>query len=243
MDGDVLVVHSSLSAVGWVAGGATAVVDALLNAVGPQGTVTMPAHSGDWSDPAGWSYPPVPEEWWNTVLQQRPAFDPYATTLRQMGAVAENLLLRRSTLRSMHPVSAHMANGRRAQEIIAEHSLEESFGDRSPLGRLYDLDARVLLIGVGHGRNTSLHLAESRASWPGKVLSQQRSTVLVDGAPGVVTWMAHGSDDDDFEALGEVLDASGAVAFGHFGHAETRVARMRDLVDAAVPWFEQHRGS
>jgi aminoglycoside 3-N-acetyltransferase len=218
-------------------------VDALLSVVGPKGTVTMPAHSGEWSDPAGWGNPPVPQEWWSSIRQERPAFDPYATVMRQMGAVAENLLLRRTTLRSTHPVYSHMANGRWAEEIVAKHPLDDGFGDDSPLGRLYDLDARVLLLGVGHGSNTSLHLAERRASWRGKVRSEQRSTVLVDGVPRVVTWMEHRSDDDDFESLGEVLDASGAVTVGRLGQAVARAARMRDIVDAAVPWFEEHRGN
>ncbi|MFM8530409.1 MAG: AAC(3) family N-acetyltransferase, partial [Ilumatobacteraceae bacterium] len=70
--GDVLVVHSSLNALGWVAGGAAAVVDALLESVGPAGTVTMPSHSGDWSHPEGWSNPPVPREWWDAIVHERP---------------------------------------------------------------------------------------------------------------------------------------------------------------------------
>ena len=240
-EGDVLVVHASLKALGWVVGGAAAVVDALLLAVGATGTVTMPAHSGDWSHPEGWSNPPVPRQWWDTIVQRRPAFDPYATPLRGMGAIAENLLMRRTTLRSEHPLHSHMASGAHAAAIVLDHPLADSFGDGSPLGRLYELDAKVLLLGVGHGNNTSLHLAEARARWAGKRAVPHTSTVMSDGQPTVVTWQAPEPDGDDFEQLGDVLDASGLVRFGQVAMAPCRLANQRAIVDAAVPWFEATR--
>jgi aminoglycoside 3-N-acetyltransferase len=236
-----LVVHTSSRAVGWVAGGAAAVVDALLAAVGPEGTVTMPAHSADWGDPAGWQNPPVPSAWWADIVEDRPAFDPYSTPLRAMGAVAENLLMRRATVRSGHPLHSHMACGRHAATIVQHHPLHDSFGDESPLGRLYELGAKVLLIGVGHGNNTSLHLAEARAQWPGKERVEFMSKVMTAHGPQHVTWLADDTDGDDFERLGEHLDSAGLVTFGMVGQATTRLADMRALVDHAVPWFEANR--
>lgn len=240
-DGDVLVVHSSLSSLGWVAGGAAAVVDALLAVIGNGGTLSMPAHSGDWSDPSGWENPPVPESWWDEIREERPAFDPYGTPLREMGRVTENLLMRRATVRSGHPLHSHMANGRNAVEIVQHHPLEDSFGDGSPLGRLFDLDAKVLLIGVGHGQNTSLHLAEARASWPGKSTVEFRSKVMIDGTAQHVAWMADEVDADDFDLLGDYLDGTGHVTKGLVGQAPTRVAPMRRIVEMATRWFEAHR--
>lgn len=240
-EGDVLVVHASLSAIGWVAGGAAAVVDALLGAVGPSGTVTMPAHSGDWSDPSGWENPAVPSTWWSEIVEARPAFDPFATPLREMGAIAENLLMRRSTLRSLHPLHSHMASGLHASRVVEDHPFDDSFGDRSPLGRLYDVGAKVLLLGVGHGRNTSLHLAESRAHWPGKRKVEFSSRVMTLDGPRSTTWMGDDADADDFEALGHYLEQRCEVHVAAVGQAESRLADMRALVDAAVPWFTTNR--
>jgi aminoglycoside 3-N-acetyltransferase len=240
--GDVLIVHSSLSSMGWVVGGAAAVVDALLATVGTDGTITMPAHSGDWGDPARWENPPVPSDWWDEILSARPVFDPYATPLREMGAVAENLLLRRETLRSSHPLHSHMANGQHAAKVVASHQLEDSFGDSSPLGRLYDLGAKVLLIGVGHGRNTSLHLAESRAQWPGKQQVEYKSKIFaIDGATSVA-WMGNDYDADDFEVLGQHLEKQCEFQVAKVGQADVLLADMQTLVDAATIWFTSNRG-
>ena len=87
--GTVVMVHSSLSRLGYVAGGAHAVILALLDTVGPDGTIVMPTHSGDLSDPGSWINPPVPEAWWDAIRSTMPAYDPVLTPTRQMGAIVE----------------------------------------------------------------------------------------------------------------------------------------------------------
>ncbi|HOV64393.1 MAG TPA: AAC(3) family N-acetyltransferase, partial [Spirochaetia bacterium] len=65
--GMTLLVHSSLSSLGWVCGGPVAVIYALEEVVRPYGNIVMPTHSGDLSDPSGWRHPPVPESWWHII--------------------------------------------------------------------------------------------------------------------------------------------------------------------------------
>jgi aminoglycoside 3-N-acetyltransferase len=75
-------VHSSLSRLGYVVGGAHTLVLALLAAIGSEGTLVMPTHSGDLTDPAGWMHPPVPEAWWAALRDQMPAYDQALTPTR-----------------------------------------------------------------------------------------------------------------------------------------------------------------
>jgi hypothetical protein len=84
VEGALLSVHASMSQLGYVIGGAETVVDALLDAVGPGGTVVMQTHTSENSDPAAWKNPPVPEPWWEAIREHTPAFRPERTPGRKM---------------------------------------------------------------------------------------------------------------------------------------------------------------
>ncbi len=58
--------------------------------------------------------------------------------------------------------------GKNASYLTKDHNLSNIFGDGSPIGKLYELGGKVLLIGVGYDKNTSIHLADARAEYPGK---------------------------------------------------------------------------
>ncbi|MCA9642384.1 MAG: AAC(3) family N-acetyltransferase, partial [Myxococcales bacterium] len=135
--GQVVLVHSSLSALGWVAGGAQAVVEALLNVLTDAGTLVMPAYSTGNSEPTHWREPPVPEAWWQIIRDQMPAFDRKRTPTREMGAIAELFRTWPDARRSDHPACSFAAWGRYAHAITAEHRLNSSFGEDSPLARVY----------------------------------------------------------------------------------------------------------
>ncbi len=239
--GDVVMVHSSLSALGWIVGGAQAVVEALLQTVGPEGTIVMPTQTGQLTDPASWSNPPVPPEWIPIIRGEIPAFDPAATLPRGMGKITESFMLHPSTLRSDHPTVSFAARGPAAERIVGSHPLVPEFGETSPLGRLYELDAKVLLLGVDHSSNTSLHLAEYRASWPGKSVQQMGAPILVDGKRQWVTYEDLDWDEEDFEQIGEAFAESGAESQGRVGLGLGRLCRQRELVDFGILWIAANR--
>ena len=241
--GDVVIVHSSLSALGWVAGGPQAVVEALLVAVGMAGTIVMPAQSGQLSDPAGWANPPVPADWVERVRDGLPAYDPCLTPTRGMGAVVDCFRQHPDTRRGSHPTLSFAANGPQAEVIVDPHSLAAGLGDDSPLGRLFALDAKVLLLGVGHVNNTSLHLAEHRAEWRGKTTASEGVPMLVDGVRQWVTYSDLDRDEDDFEAIGEAFAAAGGERRSPVGVGFGRLSSIRPLVEFAVAWMETNRGS
>jgi aminoglycoside N3'-acetyltransferase len=167
-NGSTVLVHSSLSALGYVVGGARSVVMALLEVLGEGGTLVVPTHSSELSDPRHWHHPAIPESWWPTVRESMPAYDAQLTLTRQMGSVPEVARRLPGARRSAHPRVSFCAVGANADFIIDDHRLENGFDEHSPLARLYDLGAQVLLLGVGHANNTSLHLAEGRAALVGR---------------------------------------------------------------------------
>lgn len=239
--GMVVLVHSSLSSLGWVSGGAQAVVLALLEAVGDAGTLVMPTHSAGLSEPSYWQAPAVPEAWWATIRETMPAFDPHLTPTRGMGAIPECFRTHLHARRSEHPHSSFAAMGVHAADVTRQHGLDFSLGETSPLARLYELDARVLLLGVGHDRNTSLHLAEARAEFTGKRVVEQGGPVSVAGRRQWATFEEWNYQDDDFEALGAAFEETGGVTEGRVGAARARLMPQRALVDFAVSWLARSR--
>lgn len=239
-EGDLLLVHTSLSSLGWVAGAAPAVVEALLDAVGEAGTLVMPGFTSHLSEPSHWQNPPVPEAWWPVIRAEMVAFDPRTTPVLHVGAVPEAFRSYPGVLRSSHPQSSFLARGPRAAEVVAEHPLESSFGASSPLGRLRDLGARVLLLGAGFGACTCFHLAEELAeAVPRK---REGAPVRVDGARVWREFDALDYDADPFPGIGEEFERGGAVLTGTVGSATARLFALADAVDHALGWYEARAG-
>jgi aminoglycoside 3-N-acetyltransferase len=241
VDGSVVLVHSSLRRLGYVAGGAQAVVDALLAAVGSSGTVVVPAFCGELSEPSRWIAPPVPESWWPILREEAPAFDPAVTPTRHMGAIVDCFLRYPEVRRSVHPRDSFAARGPDARAIVDEHPLAFALGEQSPLARIYELDGWVLLLGVDHGNNTSLHLAEYRADLPVTDHIEEGSPVMVDGRRTWVTYPDRAGDDADFAPLGEEFAHTGLERRGPVGTGTGRLMRQRDVVDFGARWMEANR--
>lgn len=238
--GDVVLVHSSVSAIGFVAGQVQAVVQALLDVLGPGGTLVVPTHTPSNSDPAGWSRPPVPEPWWPVIREQAPGFDPLRTPSQWMGVLPETVRTWPGALRSTHPEVSFAAVGPLAATITGDHPLAQGLGEQSPLGAVYRAGGKVLLIGCDHGNNTSLHLAECRVPEP-PTESHGASVRQPDGTSRWVTWTAPVADETDFDQIGAAYEEAGPVSVGPVGDAESRLMPQRDLVDFAVTWLTAHR--
>jgi aminoglycoside 3-N-acetyltransferase len=240
--GMILLLHSSLSSLGWVCGGAAAVIEALESVLTRQSTLIMPTHSAGLSEPSLWENPPVPETWWQTIRDEMPAFQTDLTPTWGMGTIPETFRKQDGVLRSDHPQVSFAAWGKYAKEITEQHGLEFSLGEASPLAKLYKLNAHILLLGVGHGNNTSLHLADYRTKTPSKKIIQQGAPVLVNGERVWQTFDDIEGNDDDFEMIGVAFaKETGLERKGKIGLADSRLLPQREMVDFAVTWMEKNR--
>jgi aminopeptidase YwaD len=207
--GQTVMVHSSLSRFGFVEGGEDAAIDALLEAIGPRGTLVMPTLSFSWIG--------------------HPPYDPRRTP-SQVGAITESFRRRPGVLRSPHPTHSVAALGPKARAIVSVHSPDMPvFSKDGAFGKLYGLDARILML-APLGANTIMHMAEEWAGVPfpdfrAHVMKRgKRIEVMVKRAP----WHAN------FEDHYRVLFERGLIQSTAFGEGEIYYMRARDAVDVAL---------
>jgi aminoglycoside 3-N-acetyltransferase len=240
--GQTVLVHSSLSSLGWVCGGAPAVVDALQRVVGEDGTIVMPTHSPGNRDPTDMSAPPVPESWYDTIREEMPPYRPAVTPTQGMGSIAECFRSYPTVRRSAHPQHSFAAWGADAALVTKDHAYDYSFGEQSPLARVFDLNGDVLYLGTTHATSTSLHLAEYRAHL-NLGTETKASAVLIDGKREWVKWEDINFDDEDFSDCGRAFECEHPDAFktGSVGVGNAKLLDQRLLVDFGVEWFETNR--
>ena len=239
-EGQVLVVHSSLSSMGWVCGGSQAVIEALLEVLGDEGTLVMPAHSGDWTDPVNWSNPPVPKEWIPIIRENMPAFNRFVTPTRGMGRIAETFRNYPGTLRSDHPVVSFCAHGKHAEYIVNDHPLDDHFGINTPLGKLYGLGAKILLLGVPYDNCTAFHLAETMVEGIPNA-EKSGTSILINGKRKWVEFTTIEYSSDDFSKIGMDFEKVHTVSKGSIGNAGSLLFDLKTGVDFAAEWIRKNR--
>ncbi|HKS98370.1 MAG TPA: AAC(3) family N-acetyltransferase [Rugosimonospora sp.] len=240
--GEVVLVHSSLRALGWVCGGAVAVVQALLDVLGPGGTLVVPAQATRNRDPSRWSDPAVPAEWWPAIREHLPGFDPAVTPCRAMGLVAETVRTWPGAVRSPHPQTSFAAVGHRAAALMARHDLDCELGEASPLGALEAAGALILLLGVGFDRCTAFHLAEYRQ--PGLRHRENACVVLTPAGRQWVTYRGAELDASDFAELGaDFARRTPHVVTGPVGEAPAHLLPLPEAVSFATMWLPSARAA
>ncbi len=242
--GDVLLVHTSLSAIGgksMVAGGAVGVIEGLLEAVGARGTLVMPAFSADYSDPASWTNLPVPAAWWPSLREGMPAWRADRARTFRIGEVAETFRAFDGVLRSEHPQCSFCALGPAAEALLAAVPLDDPLGPDGPLGRLRDRGAKVLLAGCGFRACTAFHLAEHECARPPARVSAA-APVLRDGERVWARWSEPAYDASRFATIGAVFArVRGACRAGRVGAAEASLFPLADGVAFATAWLDRER--
>jgi len=238
--GGVLVVHSGYRSLGGVEDGPAGVVEALHRAVGDEGTVLVPTFTTDLVDPYTWPTTPPPEER-ARLMASMPVFDPGSSAPHKMGAVVHALWRRPGAKRSVHPVTSWAALGPRAEELTRDHPLEDPEGIEGPVGRALLADAMVLLLGIGHDADTTIHLGESLLDMPHLYALPDRYPLI--GAGGGREWRPVTKTtkcSDGFVRIEPHLEGAGVIRRGKVGAAECQLLRSRDIVKVATTLLVAH---
>ena len=245
-----LMVHTRMSAIGEVVGGAPTVVDALLEVLGPEGCILVLT---GWED-----RPPYHQDAWPASARaayrdECPAFDPrVARAERDHGRVPEAVRTWSGACHSVHPVCAFAAIGASAAELLAGQSLDHGYGAGSPLDGLVARDGAVLMLGAPLATLTLLHYAEYLADAGPKRWVEYEMPVLIDGvrtwrrireldsSRGAFDYERLGLHDDEFAVISRAALDAGIGRTRTVGDAEVTLFPARELVAHAVSWMERH---
>jgi aminoglycoside N3'-acetyltransferase len=228
--GQVALVHSGLRPFGNVEGGAETVVDALLEVLGPKGTLVVPTFT--FKHEAA------------TAAAETPLIDP-ASDPSEMGAISEATRRRPDARRTTAYRHSFAAIGRRADLLASVDPALAPFDLRSAFGVMLALDAQVVLLGVPYARSTSHHFAEWVTEVPYRHALVREVRLRRPDGTVIETTMGdyqprpsadgsyYGSRATDFNKLGLMLERSGRVDVTNIGNAIVRRFAMRDLIARA----------
>jgi aminoglycoside 3-N-acetyltransferase len=249
--GDVLMVHAALRSVGPVVSGADAIIAAIRDVLGPDGTLMVYT---DWEADI-WESETSGLVRTDTV---RPSiryavlpFDPQASrAARDNGAFMELVRTLPGAIRSANPGASCAALGAKAQWLTAGHALDYGYGEMSPFARLVEARGKVLMLGATTDHMTVLHHAEHLAQIPGKRIKRMEYPLLTGGhvefrwieefdtSDPVVAELA----DDYFATIVGDFLATGRGATGAIGQADCVLVPAAEIVPFAVHWLESRFG-
>ena len=253
--GGVVMVHCRMSALGRVAGGAETVVRALLDAVGPEGTLM--AYTG-WQDEPPDGLDKLDEEERRIYVEEHPAYDPrVALSRRDHGRIPEALRTWPGSRHSGHPEAGVAALGPLAEALTAEHPYDDAYGIGTPYARLVELGGRVLVLGAPLDTVTLVHHAEAVAGIPGKRRVSYGMPVMagnsgervwrtfsdIDTAEGALPYEGIIGEEDYVGYLARSALEAGAGKSGPAGGATAHLLGAQPLVEHAVAWIERNFAS
>jgi aminoglycoside 3-N-acetyltransferase len=231
-------VHTRMSALGWVVGGSETVVRSLLDVTG-----TLMAYAS-WADHV-YALSDWPVEHQEAYAAEPPLWDPATGEVDpDYGRIPERLRTWPGTLRSVHPEASVVANGPRAEWLVSPH--EDGYGAGSPFARLVEAGGDVLMLGAPLETVTLLHHAEAIASAPGKRMITYeiagRSYTDIETSGGAYPYASLGLEADEFEVIARDALAAGVGVRGQVGAAECHLFPAAELVRFAVAWIDERFG-
>ena len=246
--GNIIMLHVSVKAIGWIVGGPDVVIQSLLDVLGTQGTLMM--YIG-WEEGSPYNLAKLPTEWQEAYVAECPPFDPAMSRAnREYSILTEYLRTCPRAYRSSNPEASCAAVGAQAKWLTENHPLQYGYGPGSPLAKLCEQRGKVLLLGAPFGSITVLHHAEHMCKVPNKQVVHYRMPLL---RKGKRVWV----DIEEFDTTGGILPgaqeyfeaipreylATGKGRSGMVGGAQSYVFDALEFVRFAVQWLERRYGT
>ncbi|MFJ9062173.1 aminoglycoside 3-N-acetyltransferase [Streptomyces sp. NPDC102409] len=252
-EGDTVMFHTRMSALGYVAGGPQAVIRALVEVVGERGTLMVTC---GWNDALPYGFTDWPQPWQDAVRAEHPPYDPLLSEAEHdNGRLPEALRRWPGAVRSRHPDVSLAALGAAGAELMSDHPWDDPHGPGSPLARLVALDGRVLMLGAPLETLTLLHHAEALADAPGKRFVEYEQPVLeggrrvwrrfrdIDSSEGAFDYSSvTPAGQDPFETIVRDMLAAGIGRRGRVGAAESHLFEAREVLDFGLTWIREKLG-
>ena len=246
-EGQTVMLHASVKAVGWIVGGPNVVLQSILDVLTPEGTLMMLVGWEDGTyDMQEWS-----EQKRRAYLDECPAFDPdRSRAYRKWSILTEYLRTWPESHRSGHPDCSFAAVGKLAKWLTADHPLQYGHGPGSPLAKLCEAGGKVLLLGASFGSLTLLHYAEHMAQVPGKHIVRYQAPLLRNGRRqwtqieefDTCRFIGQWEGDGYFKLIPEEAIERGIGRVGAVGAARSSLFDADGLFRFGVQWIEEHLG-
>lgn len=219
---DTVLIHTSMRSLGEVEGGCDGLIDAFKSYL-EDGLFIVPTHT------------------WANVGPQNPVYDPQKS-LPCIGALPAVAAFRADGVRSLHPTHSVTAFGKRAAEFVnGEESATSPCFIGGVWSRLYDEDAKILLIGVGLDRNTYIHAIDEILDLPGRLTHPFPLTVIdYEGREHTLSFSAHGcTGSRNFENYRAPLEALSVMKSATLGTATVGIVNARGATHVISKLWER----
>ena len=224
-EGMVLALHSSLSSLGQVDGGADTVVKAFLSVLGESGTLMVPAFTYSFAD---------------LSFATKEPFD-YKKTKSRVGIITESVRNYPGSIRSFHPTHSVAAIGKLSNELTKDHLASSPLGIDSPFHRLAKLGGYIMLLGVDHRASSLIHTSEILAELPYINITftpdrDYEKAIIVREGKKVAEIKIYESPgcSRGFGKAEKVLDSAGLIKRGKIGEADAQIFPVNDSLECLV---------
>lgn len=230
--GDSVLVHSSLSKIGYVEGGSKTIVDALFETIGETGTLLFP------------TFPATGRH--KTYLEEDHVFD-VKNTPSQMGSVTEYFRKLEDVFRSLHPTDCVAAKGPLADYYTNSHFGELTpYTENSPFRKLCSKNGKILMLGTTlNGACTNLHTLEDAVNFKFPVYDQKTFEVKMIDANGsnvVMKTKVHNpeySAKRNCDALKPMFEKEGVLVNGNIGEAKSMLIDANKMLEVMIKYYNE----